>query len=566
MSALGVATSRAALAVALAACASGPEPVASGAVASTAVRDQSAPMFMDGAVIGYRIEEGGRPIGRTHSTFRAGENGQRLVITRVERSADAEGVAVQLEHATTFRPDFTPVRYKRLSSQGGRYELEFDGDSVQVIGDRGARRVPNLTVKIPVVPADDLMMLALAIADLRLAPGASGILDAFAPEDLAKEPWNVRVYADRSGATVVDLPGGKVTLGPDGVIERSEMGARAWVRLADPGRAPEVKYSPPLVYERPRGGRFADVPMRVAVEGGTVVGTLSVPEDRALWPKGLAPAVVVLSDRGDQDRFGFGGGEDRGTWELGDALADRGIAVLRVDDRGVADSPSTIEAADRTLGLAVGDAVSLVEAVARQPAVDPERIFVLGFGTGGLVALHAAPRSPVAGLLLVGVPYRGIAAYLASEEQKRGKLDRVEAERRAHLAVSALAGDPAATAQVDRDRLRALRHERAFIVDLSKVSPPKVLAEVKVPIAVFQGLKDFETGWREDAEPLVEAAKRAVGKDRVKLHAYDHTDHWMKVEAKTSSYERYADRARRLEPRFIDDVVAWVTAEAKRGR
>jgi pimeloyl-ACP methyl ester carboxylesterase len=339
-----------------------------------------------------------------------------------------------------------------------------------------------------------------------------------------------------------------------------------WTRLPAAGVAPEVKYSPPLVYERPRGARFQDVPLRVAVTEGALVGVLSVPEDRALWPKGLAPAVVVLSDRGDQDRFGFGEGTDRGTWELGDALAEHGFAVVRVDDRGVADSASTIEGAERTLGLAVGDATALVEAVARQPAVDPQRVYLLGFGAGGLVALHAAPRASVAGVLLVGTPFRGVAMYLAGEEEKRGKLDRPEAERRARLLVAALGDDPAASAAVDRERLRALRRERAFLLDLSQVDLARVLSEVKVPVGVFQGLKDFEVSWREDTEPLVEAARRAVGKDRVKLHAYDHTDHWMKAEAKTSSYERYADRARRLEPRFVADVLAWLGAQAKSGR
>ncbi len=556
----------------LAACASGgggaaPQGAPSGG--GEAMRSRDAPLFEPGAVVGYRIEESGQVVGRTHSTFRAGDNGESQVVTRVERRGDlseASGAPVQLEHATTFRKDLSPIRYKRLSSAGGRYELEFGGESVEVIADKGGRKVPKLSVKIPVIPSDDLMMLALAIDDLRLARGSSGILDVFAPEDLSKEPWSVRVYADAAGATVVDVPGGKITLGAGGVVERAELGARVWVRVKDPGAAPEVKYSPPLVYERPRAGRFQDVPIRVGVADGTLVGTLSVPDDRALWPKGLAPVVIVLSDRGDQDRFGFGGGSDRSTWELGDALADHGIAVLRVDDRGVADSPSLIEPADRSLGLAVGDAVAMVEGVSRQPSIDPERIFVLGFGTGGLVALHAAPRASVAGLMLVGVPYRGIVAYLAAEEERRGKLDRAEAERRARLAISALGGDPAAQAQVDRSRLRELRAERDFLVDLSKVQTAQVVAEVKVPVAVFQGLKDFETGWREDAEPLVDAARKAVGKDRVKLHAYDHTDHWMKAEAKTSSYERYADRARRLEPRFVNDVVAWVTAEAKRAR
>lgn len=549
------------------ACAGGGAREGSAAAATPAAAGRAAgeALFASGTSLGYRLEEGGREVGRTHSTFRVTDEGQLQVLTRVERVSDTGG-RVQLEHATTFRRDLSPVRYKRLSSVSGRYELVFGGDSVEVIGDRGTRRVPKLTVRIPVIPADDPMMLALAIDDLRAARGSAAILDVFSPEDLSKEPWSVRVYADGAGATVVDVPGGKVVLDATGAIQRAELGARVWTRLPAAGTAPEVKYSPPLVYERPRGARFQDVPLRVAVTEGTLVGALSVPDDRALWPKGLAPAVVILSDRGDQDRFGFGEGTDRGTWELGDALAEHGFAVVRIDDRGVADSASAIEAADRTLGLAVGDATALVEAVQRQPAIDPERVYLLGFGTGGLVALHAAPRAAVAGVLLVGTPFRGIVAYLAGEEEKRGKVERAEAERRARLWVAALGDDPAASAAVDRERLRALRRERAFVLDLAQVDVARVLAEVKVPVGVFQGLKDFEVSWREDAEPLVEAARRAVGKDRVKLHAYDHTDHWMKAEAKTSSYERYADRARRLEPRFVADVLSWLGAQAKAGR
>lgn len=549
------------------ACASGGarDSGAAGAAPVAVGRAAGEPLFASGTSLGYRLEEGGRELGRTHSTFRVTEDGQQQVLTRVERTSDT-GERVQLEHATTFRKDLSPVRYKRLSSVTGRYELVFGGESVEVIGDRGTRRVPKLAVRIPVIPADDPMMLALAIHDLRAARGTSAILDVFSPEDLTKEPWSVRVYADGAGATVVDVPGGKVVLDASGAIQRAELGARVWTKLPAAGTPPEVKYSPPLVYERPRGARFQDVPLRVSVTEGTLAGVLSVPEDRALWPKGLAPVVVVLSDRGDQDRFGYGEGADRGTWELADALAEHGFAVARVDDRGVADSASTVEPAERTLGLAVGDATALVEALTRQPAVDPERVYLMGFGTGGLVALHAAPRAAVAGVLLVGTPYRGIAAYLAGEEEKRGKLDRAEAERRARLMVAALGDDPAATAAVDRERLRLLRRERAFLRDLAGVDVARVLAEVKVPVAVFQGLKDFEVSWREDAEPLVEAARRAVGKDRVKLHAYDHTDHWMKAEAKTSSYERYADRARRLEPRFVADVLTWLGAQAKAGR
>jgi hypothetical protein len=195
------------------ACAGGGarDPGTPGPASVSAGRPAGEALFTSGTSLGYRLEEGGREVGRTHSTFRVTDDGQLQVLTRVERIGEA-GERVQLEHATTFRKDLSPVRYKRLSSVTGRYELVFGGESVEVIGDRGTRRVPKLAVRIPVIPADDPMMLALAIDDLRAARGTSAILDVFSPEDLSKEPWSVRVYADGAGATVVDVPGGKVVL------------------------------------------------------------------------------------------------------------------------------------------------------------------------------------------------------------------------------------------------------------------------------------------------------------------------------------------------------------------
>jgi len=543
--------------VLLAACGGSTAPAA-GPVSSAPKAAVGAFPFEPGATIGYRLEDAeGKPIGRAHSTFTQPEEGRWQVVTRVERTIDGSPVAI--EHASTFRKDLSPVRYKRLSSLHGRYELEFGDDTVTVVSEPDAKVITKKSIKVPVMPADDQMMLAIAIADLRLGAGQGGVLDAFAPEDLSKEAWKVALAAD---GTTIDLPGGKAFIGKDGSIERSEIGGRRWVRLPDAGKPPEVKYSPPLSYKRARG-RFKDENLRINVTGGILTGELSIPDDRAVWPKGTAPVVLMLSDKGDHNSIGIGGGVDYGYLELADVLADRGFAVARIDDRGVGNSTSEIAASDRTLGLAIGDVLAVVADLAKKPGVDPEHIFLLGHGTGGVVALHAAARAPIAGLLLVATPYRNIRDLLAAEEMRLASIDKLEADRRARLLLSAMAGDPAATAAIDHDRLRGVRSERAFFLDLAKVDMGPVIAEVKVPVALFQGLKDFEVGWREDAEPLLKALEKSVGKGKVKLHAYDHTDHLMKTEPRASSLEHYADLSRRLEQRYITDVVAWLTASSK---
>jgi uncharacterized protein len=73
-------------------------------------------------------------------------------------------------------------------------------------------------------------------------------------------------------------------------------------------------------------------------------------------------------------------------------LTRRGIAVLRVDDRGVGGSTGSREAA--TTADYASDALAAVTFLKSRPEIDSRRIGLIGHSEGGLVAPMTAARDP----------------------------------------------------------------------------------------------------------------------------------------------------------------------------
>lgn len=135
---------------------------------------------------------------------------------------------------------------------------------------------------------------------------------------------------------------------------------------------------PPLPYA------VRDVELRHPA-GHVLAGTLVLPPGATASAR--VPGVVFVTGSGPQDRDESLMGH-RPFLVMADALARRGIASIRCDDRGVGKSTGTF--ADATSDDFASDARAQFEWLAAVPEVDPARMGFVGHSEGGLVGPLAA--------------------------------------------------------------------------------------------------------------------------------------------------------------------------------
>jgi len=160
------------------------------------------------------------------------------------------------------------------------------------------------------------------------------------------------------------------------VIERrSQFGADQYLGWAPYAASPDGAY------------RAEEVNITAPL-GHRLVGTLTTP----MQGQGKFPAAVLITGLGPSERNG-----GQPPWmplrDLADALTRAGIAVLRVDDRGV--GKSTGDHAPSTTFDEADDVQTEIAWLRSQPEIDPKRIALVGYSEGGLIAPMVAAKDPL---------------------------------------------------------------------------------------------------------------------------------------------------------------------------
>lgn len=160
-----------------------------------------------------------------------------------------------------------------------------------------------------------------------------------------------------------------------------------------------VRFAPPY--------REEEITVVNATARVRLAGTLTVPPG-----EGPFPAVVLVSDLGEQDRDGLALATSASqlSYRLLGALADyltrHGVAVLRLDDRGVGGSSGSTAATTPTQRAT--DVQAALNYLRTRPEVDLLHLGLIGHGEGANVALLVAaqllPPAFVVGLGAYGLP------------------------------------------------------------------------------------------------------------------------------------------------------------------
>ncbi len=208
------------------------------------------------------------------------------------------------------------------------------------------------------------------------------------------------------------------------------------------------------------------------------------------------PAVLMLHGFASQ-RDEVGGMFAR----LAAALAERGIASLRIDFRGWGESAG--EMAESTVGGQVEDARAAYAFLRADPHVDAERVGLIGFSMGGTIACLLAGSAAEAPRSLV---------LWSSTEDLRGGLLAELGQTNAEIA----ARDGRVTVDLG---WRSVTLGHAFFASLDEADITSAYAQYTGALLVVAGMDDHSAasldGFRERARGALRASYLVPGADHI---------------------------------------------------
>jgi alpha-beta hydrolase superfamily lysophospholipase len=304
-------------------------------------------------------------------------------------------------------------------------------------------------------------------------------------------------------------------------------------------------------YSAPADAPYTAVDVAVPTPAGhSLAGTLTLPKHAA----GPVPAVVLITGSGAQDRDSHMPliPDYRFFRQVADSLSRRGIAVLRMDDRGIGGSggmsPSvTTEdfAADVRAGVAW---------LRARAEIDPARIALAGHSEGGVIApLVAGSDERIAAVVLLAAP--SWSGRRISDMQIRDALARTGP-------AGAALDSAVARAAAHRDSVsEGMPWMRWFLAH----DPLPGARRLRVPVLILQGETDRQITV-EQAEELG-AAVRASGNGDVTVRVFPALNHLFLPDADgTADAERYAALPDKRVPAAVLGALADWLADRLRAR
>lgn len=325
-----------------------------------------------------------------------------------------------------------------------------------------------------------------------------------------------------------------------------------------------VETAPKPDYSTPADAAFTAEEVTVQAKGHTLAGTLLLPKNA----RGKVPAVVTITGSGSQTRDEPiplpNLGKYRPFRQIAEALASRGVAVLRVDDRAMGGSTGLEGINTVTTADLADDTRAQVAYLRTRKEIDPKRIALVGHSEGGVIGpMVAVTDSKLAAIvILAGTAQRGSDVLLyqfnrgldtppgnaMTDEQKAA----ARAENARMIRVAAEGGDTSNFPSI----LQPL-WTRWFL----NYDPVPTIRKVKQPILILQGDLDQQV-IRKNAEMLANEA-RGAGNRRVEVHYYPTLNHLFLPSTTGEATEYTSLTAQEIPAEVIDTLTAWLVKTLK---
>ena len=306
--------------------------------------------------------------------------------------------------------------------------------------------------------------------------------------------------------------------------------------------------------------------------GVSLAGTLTRPDTNDSYP-----VVILISGSGPQDRnqdvFG-----QKTFLVLADYLTRSGVAVLRYDDRGTAESTgdfSTATSADFT-----SDTIAIVNYLAARSDMNLSGIGLVGHSEGGLIAPIAAGQSALIDFVVLlagpGVPSRDLvltqsrrfAMFRGTDEETLARIMEIQV-RLADITIAPTSQDDARVeieAFLTEDLMSSVgddpaNRDNAITSVLSpwyryfmRHDPAPYLAALDIPVLVLNGSLDMQV---EAADNLAGMREHLAGTPDTTILELEGLNHMFQT-AETGSMMEYAQIEETFAPSALVLISDWI--------
>jgi len=320
--------------------------------------------------------------------------------------------------------------------------------------------------------------------------------------------------------------------------------------------------------------------------GVKLAGVLTLPSDKSVFP-----ALLLISGSGPHDRnetvFGH-----CPFLVLADYLTRQGIAVLRVDDRGVGESTGIFSRA--TIEDFASDVLVGVEYLKTYKEINPKQIGLISYSEGGLIASIVAVKSSdvafivlMAGTGLTGEEVSCLQTDLISKAMGASEQE-ITKNRQFNEKMFSLIKEEEDN-EIAKERLR--QTIIAFLAELSDeekdwisdpeeflntqlqsllspwsrffltYDPKPILSKVKCPVFAINGEKDLQVSPKENLSAIEEALKEG-GNQNYTIKELPGLNHLFQT-AQTGLPSEYARIEETISPVALKIISDWILEQIR---
>lgn len=316
----------------------------------------------------------------------------------------------------------------------------------------------------------------------------------------------------------------------------------------------------------------------------TLAGTLTLPNEN-----GVFPVVILISGSGPQNRDEELLGH-KPFLVLSDFLTRNGIAVLRYDDRGTAQSKGDFKTA--TSADFATDVESAIEYLKSRNEINKKQIGLIGHSEGGIIAPMVANKSKDVAfiILLAGTGLQG-DQILLSQQKLIGKASGISDEalqenelinRKAFdvvkesnsleqlevdltnllnqfLVDNPTTEIPQGVSSEDFVKLQVAQVTNPWMRYFIKYDPSPALEKVKCPVLALGGEKDLQVPSKENLEAIKKALSKG-GNKKITIKELPNLNHLFQ-ESNTGTPNEYATIEQTLSPIALNEILKWIQSQ-----